>query len=107
MEKLPPNASVLSDENQVEWIRQMKLWEAENPIDKAGRHPKALGVVGGMTLFLALLLLRQTEEADLIPLLAVPFGVLIFLITNRRFSKWDMRRQSFSRELIAQLHSQN
>lgn len=105
MDKLPPNASELSDEQQAEWIRQMKLWEAENPIDKAGRHPKALGVVGGITLFLALLLLRRTEGLDLAPMLAIPFGYLIFFLTNRRYSKWDRQRREYSQQLIDTLRS--
>jgi hypothetical protein len=106
MNKLPPNASELSDEQQAEWIRLMKLWEAENPIDKAGRYPKPLGVVAGVTLFFALLLLRRTDGVDLVPMAAVPFGYLIFFLTNRRFKVWDQQRQAHSQKLIDQLSSQ-
>ena len=98
-----PSAQGLSDEKQAEWIRQMKLWEAENPIDKAGRYPKPLGVVAGITLFLAMVMLRKTEGFDLLPILAVPFGYLIFFLTNRRFVKWDERRRAFSQQLIDKL----
>lgn len=98
-----PSAQGLSDEKQAEWIRQMKLWEAENPIDKAGRYPKPLGVVAGITLFLAMVMLRKTEGFDLLPLLAVPFGYLIFFLTNRRFVKWDEQRRAFSQQLIDKL----
>lgn len=98
-----PSAQGLSDEQQAEWIRQMKLWEAENPIDKAGRYPKPLGIVAGITLFLAMIMLRKTEGLDLLPLLAVPFGYLIFFLTNRRFLKWDEQRRAFSQQLINQL----
>lgn len=103
MNSLPPNAAELSDEQQAEWIRQMKLWEAENPIDKAGRHPKALGFVAGFTLLLALILLRKSEGVDWVPLLAIPFGYLIFFLTNRRFKVWDQQRRSHSKGLIEQL----
>lgn len=106
MNKLPPNASELSDEQQAEWIRLMKLWEAENPIDKAGRYPKPLGIVAGITLFLAMVLLRKTEGFDLLPLLAVPFGYLIYLLTNRRFTKWDEQRREHSQKLIDQLSAE-
>lgn len=98
-----PSAQGLSDEKQAEWIRQMKLWEAENPIDKAGRYPKPLGVVAGITLFLAMVMLRKTEGFDLLPILAVPFGYLIFFLTNRRFVKWDEQRRAFSQQLIDKL----
>lgn len=101
-----PSAQGLSDEQQAEWIRQMKLWEAENPIDKAGRYPKPLGIVAGVTLFLAMLMLRTTEEFDFLPLLAVPFGYLIFFLTNRRFLKWDEKRRAFSQLLIDQLRAE-
>jgi len=98
-----PSAQGLSDEKQAEWIRQMKLWEAENPIDKAGLYPKPLGVVAGITLFLAMVMLRKTEGFDLLPILAVPFGYLIFFLTNRRFVKWDEQRRAFSQQLIDKL----
>jgi len=106
MNKLPPNASELSDAQQAEWIRLMKLWEAENPIDKAGRYPKPLGIVAGITLFLAMVLLRKTEGFDLLPLLSVPFGYLIFFLTNRRFTKWDEQRREHSQKLIDQLSAE-
>ena len=101
-----PSAQGLSDEQQAEWIRQMKLWEAENPIDKAGRYPKPLGIVAGITLFLAMILLRKTEGFDLLPLLAVPFGYLIYFLTNRRFLKWDAKRRDYSQKLIDQLSAE-
>ncbi len=101
-----PSAQGLSDEQQAEWIRQMKQWEAQNPIDKAGRYPKPLGIVAGITLFLAMMLLRKTEGLDLLPLLAVPFGYLIYFLTNRRFLKWDEKRREHSQKLIDQLSSQ-
>jgi len=103
MARKVPSAQGLSDEKQAEWIRQMKLWEAENPSDKAGRYPKPLGVVAGITLFLAMVMLRKTEGFDLLPLLAVPFGYLIFFLTNRRFVKWDEQRRAFSQQLIDKL----
>ena len=101
-----PSAQGLSDEQQAEWIRQMKLWEAENPIDKAGRYPKPLGIVAGISLFLAMMLLRKTEGFDLLPLLAVPFGYLIYFLTNRRFLKWDEKRREHSQKLIDQLSAE-
>ena len=106
MAKEVPNAQGLSDEQQAEWIRQMKLWEAENPIDKAGRYPKPLGIVAGITLFIAMVFLRKTEGVDLLPLLAVPFGYLIYFLTNRRFVKWDEQRRAYSQQLIDQLRAE-
>ena len=96
----------LSAEDQSEWIRQMKLWEAEHPLDKAAKNPVGFGLMSGSLMFLLTLFVQGIDMASprFEPFLAIPFGILIYFLTNRRYVKWDSERRAYSDQLVQSLY---
>ena len=96
----------LSAEDQSEWIRQMKLWETEHPLDKAAKNPVGFGLMSGGLMFLLTLFVQGIDMASprLEPFLAIAFGILIFYLTNRRYVKWDSERRAYSEQLVQSLY---
>ena len=96
----------LSAEDQSEWIRQMKLWETEHPLDKAAKNPVGFGLMSGSLMFLLTLFVQGIDMASLRfePFLAIPFGILIYYLTNRRYVKWDSERRAYSGQLVQSLY---
>ena len=96
------SAHFLTDEQQAEWVSGMKLWEKENPLDKPARNAPAFGVFGaiaGGLLIWAGIKINSIDSA-LAPALGIPFGYLMYYLTNHRYQKWDLKRRTHSEMLI-------
>ena len=104
----PISAHVLTDEQQAEWVTSMKLWEKENPLDKPARNASAFGVVSAIA---GGLLIRAGIEINsidftLAPALGIPFGYLMYYLTNHRYQKWKVKRHTHSDMLIMSLQDE-
>ena len=97
----------LSPEDQSEWIAQMKAWEAEHPLDKAAKNPVGFGLMSGSLMFLLTLFVQGIDLSAprLEPFLAIPFGVFIYYLTNRRYVKWDSERRAYSDQLVQTIYA--
>ncbi|MGB0208092.1 MAG: hypothetical protein ACPGAM_08885 [Candidatus Puniceispirillaceae bacterium] len=96
----------LSAEDQSEWIRLMKAWEAEHPLDKAAKNPKGFGLMSGSIMMMLTVFVQGFDASSprFEPLLAIPFGYLIYYLTNRRYVKWDSERRAYSDQLVQSLY---
>ncbi len=96
----------LSADDQSEWIRLMKAWEAEHPLDKAAKNPKGFGLMSGSIMMMLTVFVQGFDASSprFEPLLAIPFGYLIYYLTNRRYLKWDYERQQYSEQLVNSLY---
>ena len=84
----------------------MKLWETEHPLDKAAKNPVGFGLMSGSLMFLLTLFVQGIDMASprFEPFLAIPFGFLIYYLTNRRYVKWDSARRAYSDQLVQSLY---
>ena len=96
------SAHVLTDEQQAEWVKGMKLWEKENPLDKPARNAPAFGIVsavaGGLLMRVGIEI--NSIDSTLAPALGIPFGYLMYYLTNHRYQRWDLKRRTHSDLLI-------
>ena len=102
------SAHVLTDEQQAEWVTGMKSWEKENPLDKPARNAPAFGVVSAIVSGLLILAGIEINSIDstLAPALGIPFGYLMYYLTNHRYQKWDLKRRTHSNMLIMRLQEE-
>jgi len=100
-----PTPHDLSADDQSDWIMQMKAWETENPLDKAAKNPVGFGLMSGTLMFLLTVFVQGVDLSAprLEPFFAIPFGILIYYLTNRRYVKWDSERRAYSDQLVQSL----